>query len=241
MNEGGRAGAPVVLLVDDEPQVLASLADLLRKECRVLSTTDPAEALRILETRDVALLLSDQRMPEMSGTEVLARAAALSPTTVRVLITGYTDIEAVIDAINQSRVFSYIAKPWDPDALLAVVREATELHGLASEERRLLSELQRIVSEGQTEPLDPAATAVRGLGREVQILGRSVARLEEVFEHLHRIGDVVPVCMSCGRFKTGEARWEAAMEYLKKHSRNLSHGYCPECAEKVRAAWKLKP
>jgi response regulator RpfG family c-di-GMP phosphodiesterase len=240
MNEAGRAGAPVVLLVDDEPQVLASLADLLRKECRVLSTTDPAEALRSLE--GVAVLLADQRMPGMSGAELLARAAALSPTTVRVLITGYSDIEAVIDAINQSRVFCYVTKPWDPGGLLDVVREATELHALAAEERRLLAELQRIVPQGQA-AVPPAAVPgpVAHLRREVEILDRSIGRLGELFEHLRRLGEVVPVCLACGRIKTSESRWEAVIEYLKQHSQILSHGYCPECAKKVRAEWKLKP
>ena len=88
------------------------------------------------------MILSDQRMPEMTGVEVLRQAKAIRPETTRLLFTAYVDIRTVIDAINQGHVFRYIAKPWDPDELAAVVRQAVEHHDLIVEKNRLLAELK---------------------------------------------------------------------------------------------------
>ena len=86
--------------------------------------------------------MSDQRMPEMTGVELLQQAKAIRPETTRLLFTAYADIRTVIDAINQGHVFRYLAKPWDPEELEAVVRQAVEHHDLIVEKNRLLAELQ---------------------------------------------------------------------------------------------------
>ena len=92
--------------------------------------------------RAIHVILSDQRMPGMTGVEVLRQAKAIRPETTRLLFTAYADIRTVIDAINQGHVFRYLAKPWDPDELEAVVRQAVEHHDLIVEKNRLLAELQ---------------------------------------------------------------------------------------------------
>ena len=134
---------PTLLVVDDEPEVLRSVYDLFRLDYRVLTALDGDEAVRILESNEVVqVVLSDQRMPGMSGVEVLRHARRLRPETTRLLFTAYTDVKAVVDAINQGSVFRYISKPWDADMLQSVVRQAVEQHDLIVEKASLLTELQ---------------------------------------------------------------------------------------------------
>jgi signal transduction histidine kinase len=129
--------------VDDEPEVLRSIHDLLRLEYRVITRGSGDAGLQALLTEeDVSVIMSDQRMPGMSGVDLLREAKAIRPEVTRLLFTAYADIRAVIDAINQGHVFRYLAKPWDPDELRAVVRQAVEHHDLIVEKNRLVAELQ---------------------------------------------------------------------------------------------------
>lgn len=143
-------GRPTLVVVDDEPEVLRSVHDLLRLQYRVLTFTQPEEALEALEAQDVPVVMSDQRMPRMSGVEFLRRVKERKPDTTRLLFTGYSDIKAVIDAINEGNVFRYITKPWDPEELATVIRQAVEVHDLVVENRRLLGELQATNAELRT-------------------------------------------------------------------------------------------
>jgi signal transduction histidine kinase len=136
------ANRPTLLVVDDEPEVLRSLHDLFRRDYKVLTFERGADALKALETAEPPVIMSDQRMPEMTGVEFLRRAKCLRPDATRLLFTGYADIKAVIDAINEGNVFRYLTKPWDPDDLAAAVRQAVEHHDLIVERRRLIAELQ---------------------------------------------------------------------------------------------------
>jgi signal transduction histidine kinase len=136
------APRPSLLVVDDEPEVLRSVHDLFRLDYHVLGFGRPEEALKALEHDDVDVVLTDQRMPRMTGVEFLSHVKRLRPETTRLLFTGYADIKAIIDAINQGSVFRYITKPWDPEELQTVVRQAVEQHALLGEKRRLLAELK---------------------------------------------------------------------------------------------------
>jgi signal transduction histidine kinase len=134
---------PTLLVVDDEPEVLRSVHDLLRLDYRVITCTRGADALALLDAPGpIHVVMSDQRMPGMSGVEVLRHAKQVRPEATRLLFTAYADIRAVIDAINQGSVFRYITKPWDPDELQAIVRQAVEQHDLIVEKARLLAELK---------------------------------------------------------------------------------------------------
>jgi signal transduction histidine kinase len=132
----------VRLIVDDEADVVASVKDLLRLEYRVLGATRASEGLALLDTEKVDVVMTDQRMPEMTGVELLERAREKHPDAMRLLFTGYADVRAVIDAINRGSVYRYITKPWDPDELVAIIREACERHDLIADRRRLIDELQ---------------------------------------------------------------------------------------------------
>ncbi|HEY7330002.1 MAG TPA: hybrid sensor histidine kinase/response regulator, partial [Gemmataceae bacterium] len=132
-----------LLVVDDEPDVVQSLQDLLRREYRVLGATRAREGLRLLHEQPVHVVMTDQRMPEISGVDFLRNVRRDCPDAIRLLFTGYADIKAVIDAINEGHVYRYITKPWDPDELQTVLRQAGEQYDLLQERQRLLDDLRR--------------------------------------------------------------------------------------------------
>jgi signal transduction histidine kinase len=136
------ASAHTLLVVDDEPDVVKSIKDLFRLDYRVLGTTRPSEGLEILNKNHVHVVMTDQRMPEMSGVEFLRRTRIEHPETIRLLMTGYADMRTVIDAINQGHVYRYITKPWDPDELQTIIKDAVERYGWIAERRHLIQELQ---------------------------------------------------------------------------------------------------
>jgi adenylate cyclase len=130
-----------VLVVDDEPRVLDSLEALLAMEYRVVRAERADRALEILGREEVALVLSDQRMPGMTGTELLTRSLEVSPETVRVLLTAFTDADALMASINAASIYHFILKPWDPTELLHTVRRGVERYRLARERTALLRDL----------------------------------------------------------------------------------------------------
>jgi len=134
---------PTLLVVDDERDVLRSVHDLLRLDYRVVTCQRGAEALEILRSAEsVHVILSDQKMPEMTGVEVLRHAKIIRPETTRLLFTAYADIGTVIDAVNEGHIFRYLAKPWVPEELEAMVRQAVEHHNLIVDKSRLVREVQ---------------------------------------------------------------------------------------------------
>ena len=136
-----------ILVVDDEADVVESIRELLRLDYRVLVATRASEAMSILDARPVDVVMTDQRMPEMTGVELLHHVRETQPDTVRLLFTGYADVRAVVDAINRGNVYRYITKPWDPDELQGIVRDAVERRTLVAERQRLLGELKHANEE----------------------------------------------------------------------------------------------
>lgn len=132
-----------ILIVDDEPDVVRSVKDLLRLDYNVLGVTNADEAVKLMRENEIDVVMTDQRMPEMTGVELLAKIKGPHPEATRLLFTGYADIRAVIEAINQGNVYRYITKPWDPDELQSIIREACERHDLIVQRRVLLDELEK--------------------------------------------------------------------------------------------------
>ena len=113
------------LIVDDEPHVLSALTRLLRRESfTTLTAKSPAEAFELLARHPVQVILSDQRMPEMSGTEFLSRARQMYPKTIRMVLTGYTDLDSIASAVNRGAIAKFLTKPWDDDQLREEIRQA---------------------------------------------------------------------------------------------------------------------
>ncbi|MBE9031552.1 response regulator [filamentous cyanobacterium LEGE 11480] len=135
-----------MLVVDDEPDNLDLLYRTFRREFNVLKAESGVQALEILEAEgEVAVIISDQRMPEMKGTEFLSRTVPEFPDTVRIILTGFTDVEDLVEAINAGQVYKYITKPWDPDELKVVVHRAAETYEVL---KQRTEELRR--SQAQT-------------------------------------------------------------------------------------------
>jgi signal transduction histidine kinase len=131
-----------LLVVDDEVDVLESLRHLFHRSYRVLTASGGAQAISILETEEVHLILSDQRMPGMSGDVLLSHARRIQPDAIRMLFTGYADIQAVINAVNEGNIFRYILKPWDATELEGILRQAIDHYELLAERKRLIAQLQ---------------------------------------------------------------------------------------------------
>ena len=120
-----------ILVVDDEPDNLDLLYRTFRRDFHVLKADSGINALEVLAAEgEVAVIISDQRMPEMKGTEFLSKTVPQFPDTVRIILTGFTDIEDLVEAINAGQVYKYITKPWDPGELKAVVQRAAETYDL---------------------------------------------------------------------------------------------------------------
>ena len=132
-----------LLIVDDEIDVLESLRHLFHRAYRVVTASSGIEAVDILEREDIHMILSDQRMPGMSGDVFLSHARRIKPDAIRMLFTGYADIQAVINAVNEGHIYRYILKPWDATELEGILRQAADQYELLAERRRLIADLQR--------------------------------------------------------------------------------------------------
>lgn len=137
------AERPTVLCVDDETSILASLKRALRKQpYDVVTANSGAEALEVLESRTVDLIISDMRMPSMSGAELLTQVYQQWPDTIRILLTGYADMESTVAAINGGQIFRYLNKPWNNDELVVAIDNALE-HKRLRDEHAALTALTR--------------------------------------------------------------------------------------------------
>lgn len=138
---------PTLLLVDDEDNILAALQRLLRREAyRIVLSHGPEQALELIaelkrKGEPVDVILSDQRMPTMSGVEFLRRIRDDYPETVRLVLSGYTDLQSVTDAINEGAIYKFLTKPWDDENLKANLREAFQRKAMRDENQRLTHEL----------------------------------------------------------------------------------------------------
>lgn len=136
------SGAPTVLVVDDEVQVAGALRRCLEDDYEVVIAGSGGEALRHLESTAVDVILCDQRMPDMSGVDLLRQTRVQYPEAIRILLTGYTDPEDMVRAINDAAVYQYVPKPWQPDNLLLLIKRALESRELARRHRYLSRELK---------------------------------------------------------------------------------------------------
>src|SRR5947207_2774134 len=139
-----------ILVVDDEPEILFSLRGLLRRDFEVHTAESGQEAMEILQQQTIHVVMTDQRMPVMTGVELLGRVRGEWPDAIRMVFTGYADIKAVIDSVNEGHIFRYITKPWDPDELQSVLRQACEEYDRIVERKRLLGDLRDVQARSLT-------------------------------------------------------------------------------------------
>jgi two-component system response regulator HupR/HoxA len=167
-----------VLVVDDEPRVLDALEAILAAEFRILRAEGGAAALPLLASEDVAVMISDYRMPGMTGVELCRRAQEVAPEALRIILTAYTDVDSLMEAINTGHIWHFVPKPWDPAELLVVVRRAAERWRLERENARLRDELElaynalrRDAAEARERPIsfDRLVGGRTGLRRAVEL------------------------------------------------------------------------
>ncbi|MEO0541832.1 MAG: SpoIIE family protein phosphatase [Cyanobacteria bacterium P01_A01_bin.105] len=167
-----------LLVVDDEPDNLDLLHRTFRRDYLLYKASSGQEALSILETHgEMAIIISDQRMPQMSGTEFLSYTVEKFPNTIRIVLTGYTDVEDLVDAINAGQVFKYITKPWNPKQLKEVVQQAAETYRVVKHRTNtLMAALQR------ESLFNNMMAAIRGSLDYTSMLQTIVATLGETFK-----------------------------------------------------------
>ncbi|HEV2110286.1 MAG TPA: response regulator [Gammaproteobacteria bacterium] len=181
-----------LLFVDDEERVLRSLEVLFKQRFRVLSTTDGREAVEIVRRERVHVIVSDQRMPIMTGVELLRRVREASPNTMRLLLTGYSDLEAIVNSVNEGEIFRYLTKPWSAKEILGTVTQAAEialgLEEAAGAEPQGAAPGVLVIDEDQT--IVEMVKAICGPMRQVQ----SSSDLDEAFEMLAGSDIAIVVC-----------------------------------------------
>jgi response regulator RpfG family c-di-GMP phosphodiesterase len=155
-----------LLVVDDEMDVCDSVHDLLRREFSVLRARSADEGLQLMRENEVHIIMTDQRMPKVTGVELLKSIRRGHPQAIRMLFTGYADLDSIIAAINQGHIFKFLKKPWQPDELESAVREAA-------------AEYERLVEH---------AELMENLRVELQQLRERVVLLEGEVQQLRRTG-----------------------------------------------------
>lgn len=133
-----------VLYVDDELDNLKSFKATFRRDFDITICQSPIEAIDVIKENEFEVIFSDQKMPEMKGTELLSLLIKSSPDSIRILLTGYSDIEAVIDAINKGQVYRYITKPWNEEEIKSIIKNAFELYSLRKENKLLTKNLLQV-------------------------------------------------------------------------------------------------
>ncbi len=166
-----------LMVVDDESDNLDLLYRTFRRDFKVYKANHALEALEILEQEgEMAVIISDQRMPDMNGTEFLSLTVERFPDTIRILLTGFTDVEDLVDAINSGQVFKYITKPWSPDRLKALVEQATDTYRVVK--KRTL-ELRRALRRESL--FNAVTTAIRESQEYNSMLQKIVTTLGQTF------------------------------------------------------------
>ncbi len=223
--DGGEERIPSrVLIVDDEENIIRSLTRLfMSNDIDVLSASSADDALKILEeNEDVSLIISDQRMPHKTGTDFLEEARRIRPLATRILLTGYSDIKAAVDAINKGGAYRYLTKPWQDEELLQAVREAAYRYELIQKNKKLSLIVQR-----KNEELSEWNT-------------RLEARVKEQTAELHRQNESLNDLnlKLSGNLRSTIAALSGLIELRDKNVKNHS-GNVSELAEKVAVSMGL--
>jgi two-component system, NtrC family, response regulator HupR/HoxA len=191
-----------ILIVDDQPEILNALERILKEEHHILTAASGAAALDILQQQAVAVILADQRMPGMTGVEFLSQAITQQPDTIRILITAYADITASIDAVNRGKIYYYISKPWEPEELLLIIRQAVDKYRLQRENKELNQKLQDANQRLAQENI----LLKQNIKKEYDfstIIGHS-PRMLQVFKLVSRIIDTTTTVLLLGETGTGK-------------------------------------
>ncbi|MEO6423755.1 MAG: diguanylate cyclase [Candidatus Nitrotoga sp.] len=231
----------IILIVDDEVEIGAALARMLRRySYKILRAKSGNEGLALLAEHDVGVVLSDQRMPEMTGIEFLSQVKELYPQTIRIILSGYTDLEVVMDAINRGAIYKFFTKPWDSEILCAELLEAFRHRELNLEKEGLIKKIQLandMLAQVNTEMI--AAVAKRDIqiehishySRQTNLPNRQlfIERVEQDLTRSQQNDHIVAIMfINLDRFKQvndsfghllGDVVLQVVAGRLKKHAR----------------------
>ena len=175
-----------LLLVDDEENILRALTRLLRRDdYTIIPASSGPEALKLMAEHSFGVIVTDQRMPGMVGVEFLEQAKVLQPNSVRIMLSGYTELQSVTDAINRGSIFRFLTKPWDDELLRQNIREAFEHYELRAERDRLASEL--------TQANHRLSDAKHGLERRVASQSETLNSQQRLHGLAHEVLEQLPV------------------------------------------------
>jgi two-component system response regulator HupR/HoxA len=200
-----------ILIVDDELAILESLELTLAGEYRVFTASTGAEGLAILDRESIALVISDQVMPGMTGVEFFEKVIKRNPRAIRMMLTGYADMSSLIRAINEGRIYRYIAKPWEPDELRINVRRALESYELISENTQLAAELAVANERLRAENLY-LRREVQGRYSFAEIIGDSPP-MQKVFDVTQKVAETDATVLLTGETGTGKDLIARAIHY----------------------------
>jgi len=185
-----------ILLVDDEPLVLQSLSATFRKQYNVYTATNGKEAIEIIRNHSIHVVLSDQRMPGMLGHEVLRMVKTISPSTIRILLTGYSDLDAIMSSVNSGEVFRYLTKPWKVEQLRETVAAAAQIASKVSQLYPMQSHAGKESDVPTTEIVavaeEPPIQEFSGQKEKLLIVEFNVEQLNMMVKVFNKKYDVLP-------------------------------------------------
>lgn len=217
---------PLIMIIDDEVENINVLRQLLDSKFQIMTSLNGREALDLLDDMDdpesVQLIISDQRMPEVTGLEFFVEIIEKMPDTIRIILTGFVDTQVIIDSINKAKLYEFITKPFEPEELALTVQRGIEAYQMRKKLLDYTLSLEEMVEDRTSELVD----------KNVE--------LQKALAEVKTLKDVLPICSYCKKIRDDKDSWEQMESYISSHSdTKFSHGICPECAVKVRSEWGL--
>ncbi|MEL6815789.1 MAG: response regulator, partial [Cyanobacteria bacterium J06598_3] len=218
-NRRKQAAKHKILVVDDEPDNLDLLYRTFYRDFKVIKANSGHDALQMMsEQGDIAVIISDQRMPGMSGTELLRLTADRYPNSIRIMLTGYTDVEDLVEAINEGKVFKYVTKPWEEDDLRTVVNQAVDTHSVLNARTQELNRVlrQETLLNAITNTIRSAQSSQEMLKTIVETLGKAFELDYGIVKPLSEAELNSPAFHYVGTAVPDERRTPAAMDLLEQ-------------------------
>jgi len=238
-NRRKQAAKHKILVVDDEPDNLDLLYRTFYRDFKVIKANSGHDALQMMsEQGDIAVIISDQRMPGMSGTELLRLTADRYPNSIRIMLTGYTDVEDLVEAINEGKVFKYVTKPWEEDDLRTVVNQAVDTHSVLNARTQELNRVlrQETLLNAITNTIRSAQSSQEMLKTIVETLGKAFELDYGIVKPLSEAELNSPAFHYVGTAVPDERRTPAAMDLLEQTVWQTSLTQHLEVPEDVLAA-----
>jgi len=208
-----------LLIVDDQKEILNSLKRIFQREYEVHTALNGKLALEIMENHSISVILSDQRMPEMDGVTFLKEALKIQPDTIRIMITGYADIEASIKAVNDAKIYQYVSKPFEPDDLKLVVKNAIEKYNLIIKNIELQKQLikQNVLLEQENKELKTQVSDQLDLGN---FIGHS-PEMQKIFKLIKKVMNTPTTVLLLGDTGTGKEMLAKMIHFNSNRKDNL--------------------